>query len=227
MKPVLQFLAHSALGPGPAAQPVGPPWPGTRLRVTNASFGGGLMAPANLPVCSDFYPGCPGGKGVVTATFGHIQRNRCMLGAQPALLAHLAHGHQLQGTCHQNTVCSVKNKPSWAGQGRQVPERGGSHVQAALIPQRADLRGPQDGTAPKPCLLQRHSSSRGGSDSGAARGTQSHDTAVAEPSGGAGGTVEARGVRAKLGSGPRGGVIHPPPRRELAVSGLGLQGQPV
>ena len=104
---------------------------------------------------------------------------------------------------------------------------GGSHVQAALIPQRADLRGPQDGTAPKPCLLQRHSSSRGGSDSGAARGTQSHDTAVAEPSGGAGGTVEARGVRAKLGSGPRGGVIHPPPRRELAVSGLGLQGQPV
>lgn len=53
---------------------------------------------------------------------------------------------------------------------------GGSHVQAALIPQRADLRGPRDGTAPKPCLWQRHSSSRGGSDSAAARGTQSHDT---------------------------------------------------
>lgn len=131
VKPVLRFLAHSALGPGPAAQPVGPSCLGPGS-VTNASFGGGLMAPANLPVCSDFYPGCPGGKGVVTATFGHIQRNRRMLGAQPALPAHLAHGHQPQGTCHQNTVCSVKNKPSWAGQGQQVPEQGAAHMSKPL-----------------------------------------------------------------------------------------------
>ena len=55
-----------------------------------------------------------------------------MLGAQPALLAHLAHGHQLQGTCHQNTVCSVKNKPSWAGQGWQVPEQGEAHMSKPL-----------------------------------------------------------------------------------------------
>lgn len=49
MKPVLRFLAHSALGPGPAAQPVGPSCLGPGS-VTNASFGGGLMAPASLPV---------------------------------------------------------------------------------------------------------------------------------------------------------------------------------
>ena len=57
---------------------------------------------------------------------------RSMLGAQPALPAHLAHGHQPQGTCHQNTVCSVKNKPSWAGQGRQVPEQGAAHMSKPL-----------------------------------------------------------------------------------------------
>ena len=91
-------------------------------------LGGLTPAPPNLPICSDFDPGCPGGKGVVTATFGLIERNGCMLRAQPALPAHLARGHQPQGTCHQNTMCSVKNEPSWAGQGRQVPQEGETHT---------------------------------------------------------------------------------------------------
>lgn len=66
----------------------------------------------------------------------------------------------------------------------------------------------------------RHSSYEGGSDGGAAWGTLSHDTlqwqnlAVE-----LGGTVEAWGIQAKFPeSGPCSGVIHPPPRRELARS---------
>ena len=98
----------------------------------------------NLPACSDFHPGCPDGKGVVTATFGHIQRNRDpRLGpSQPSPLTWpMAASPRINVT---RTSCALRRTgppPSWPGRAGDPTGRN-PHFQAALIPQRADLRGP-------------------------------------------------------------------------------------
>lgn len=154
VKPISAVLTARCPGPRVCSSGRGTPLPGTRRRVTNASFGGGLTAPANLLVCSDFYLGCPGGKEG-DSYLGHIQRNGRMLGAQPAPPCSLGPWPAAPGCMSSEHCVFCKEQASWAGQGWQVlGTGGGSHPPSCSDRSEGRPQGSPGRTAPKPCLWQ-------------------------------------------------------------------------
>lgn len=106
-----------------------------------------------------------------------------------------------------HVFCKKRALLGWTGPAG--PPRGGdSHLQAALIRQRTDLRGPQDRTAPKPCLWQKQSSYGGGPDGELPRAPSRGSTLRWSWR-----DLEARGIPATLsgrrsqGSGSRGASV--------------------
>ena len=213
MKPILWFLQPRAQGLQLS------PWDPLawdRLRVTNASFGG-VDPCTSKPSClfrlSSRLPWWEGSGHSYLWPHSEKQTHAegpagppCSLGPWPPAPGYMSSEHHV--------FCKKRALLGWTGPAG--PPRGGdSHLQAPLIRQRTDLRGPRDRTAPKPCLWQKQSSYGGGPDAelpGApSRGSTSRWGRR---------DLEARGIPATLS----GLVIHPPPPWELALSGLRLQG---
>ena len=156
VKPILWFLQPRAQGLQLS------PWDPLawdRLRVTNASFGG-VDPCTSKPSClfrlSSRLPWWEGSGHSYLWPHSEKQTHAegpagppCSLGPWPPAPGYMSSEHHV--------FCKKRALLGWTGPAG--PPRGGdSHLQAALIRQRTDLRGPQDRTVPKPCLWQKQSS---------------------------------------------------------------------
>lgn len=131
-------------------------------------------------------------------------RPPCSLGPWPPAPGYMSSEHHV--------FCKKRALLGWTGPAG--PPRGGdSHLQAALIPQRADLRGPRDRTASKPCLWQKQSS-YGGSPDGELPGAPSSGST----SRWSWRDLEARGIPATRSA--RGPVVGNPPTTPVGAGAL-------